>query len=50
MKEMIKIMTKFKGSKYAIIINDLLNIYDVENFFKKCRILYLDIDANVTWE
>jgi hypothetical protein len=50
MKEMIKLMTKFKGSKYAYLINDVLNIYDIDNFFKKSKNIKLDIDADLTWE
>jgi len=30
---MIKIMTKFKGSKYAFIINDIINVYEIDFFF-----------------
>ena len=33
MKDLIKKITKFKGSKYALLINDLLNILDIDNFF-----------------
>ena len=38
MKELIKIISKFKGSKYAFLINDILNVFDIDNFFKYSKL------------
>ena len=47
MRELIKIISKFKGSKYAILINDLLNIFDIDNFFKYSSLFLIEIETNV---
>jgi hypothetical protein len=39
MKDLIKIISKFKGSKYAVLINDLLNVFDIDSFFKYSKII-----------
>ena len=33
MIELIKMINKYKGTKYATIINDVLNILNINDFF-----------------
>jgi len=50
MKDLIKIISKFKGSKYAFLINDVLNVFDIDNFFKYSTFFNLEIETNVSWK